>query len=80
AREIAASLIAAGLAGDTPVALVENASLPGERIFTTRLDLLGLGAKVALGDGPALLLIGRAVAGGGAVAAFSQVEQRQIAQ
>lgn len=61
AAQIAASLIGHGLAGDTPVALVENASLPGERIFRTRLDLMGLGSVVALGDGPALLLIGQAV-------------------
>jgi uroporphyrin-III C-methyltransferase len=61
AAQIAANLIAQGLAGDTPVALVENASLPTERIFRTRLDLMGLGSVVALGDGPALLLIGQAV-------------------
>ena len=55
-------LLAAGLAPETPVALVENASLPGERVFRTRLDLLGLAAQTALGDGPALLLIGNAIA------------------
>lgn len=58
---LAASLIAAGLPADTPVAMIENASLPGERIFRTRLDLLPLAAKTALGDGPALLLIGEAL-------------------
>ena len=58
---VANRLIAAGLAGDTPVALVENASLPEERVFTTRLDLLGLTARTAIGDGPALLLIGEAL-------------------
>jgi len=57
-------LIVAGLPGDTPVALVENASLPTERHFHTRLDLLALAARAALGDGPALLLIGE-VAGCG---------------
>lgn len=61
AGEVSRRLISAGLAGDTPVALVENASLPSQRIMTTRLDLLGLAAKTALGDGPALLLIGQAV-------------------
>ena len=55
-------LIAAGLPGDTPVALVESASLPDERVFRTRLDLLELTSKAALGDGPALLLIGAALA------------------
>ena len=63
ADDISRQLIAAGLAGDTPVAMVESASLPNERIFATRLDLLGLTARTALGDGPALLLIGTVVHG-----------------
>jgi uroporphyrin-III C-methyltransferase len=62
ADEISARLREAGLAGETPVALVENASLPEEKIMLTRLDLLGLAARTALGDGPALLLIGQALA------------------
>lgn len=62
AGEVSARLIAAGLPGDTPVALVESASLPDERVFRTRLDLLELTSKAALGDGPALLLIGAALA------------------
>lgn len=62
AAEVSSRLIAAGLPGDTPVALVESASLPDERVFRTRLDLLGLTSKAALGDGPALLLIGAALA------------------
>jgi len=61
AGEVSRRLVGAGLAGDTPVALVENASLASERVMLTRLDLLGLAAKTALGDGPALLLIGQAV-------------------
>ncbi len=61
ARMLSERLIAAGLAGDTPVAMVENASLPEERTFGTRLDLLPLAARTALGDGPALLLIGQAI-------------------
>ncbi len=60
ATEVSVNLIRAGLAIDTPVAMVENASLPDERIFRTRLDLLALAAQTALGDGPALLLIGEA--------------------
>lgn len=58
---LAASLIDAGLPAGTPVAMVENASLPSERLFRTRLDLLPLAARTALGDGPALLLIGEAL-------------------
>lgn len=62
AGQVARGLLDAGLAGDTPVALVENASLPDERLFRTRLDLLAIAARTALGDGPALLLIGEAMA------------------
>lgn len=61
AGTIAAQLLSAGLAADTPVVLVENASLPTERIFRTRLDLLPIAARTALGNGPALLLIGKAM-------------------
>ncbi|CCA91932.1 uroporphyrinogen-III C-methyltransferase [Novosphingobium sp. PP1Y] len=62
APQVSARLIEAGLPADTRVALVESASLPQERHFHTRLDLLPLAARTALGDGPALLLIGRAMA------------------
>ncbi|MCB2059762.1 MAG: uroporphyrinogen-III C-methyltransferase [Novosphingobium sp.] len=62
AGEVSAGLIGAGLPGDTPVLLIENASLPGESQFRTRLDLLPIAAKAALGDGPAVILVGQAVA------------------
>jgi uroporphyrin-III C-methyltransferase len=62
AGDVSRQLIAAGLPGSTPVALVESASLPEERQFLTRLDLLPLVARTALGQGPALLLIGAALA------------------
>jgi uroporphyrin-III C-methyltransferase len=65
ARTVAAQLITAGLPGRTPVAMVENASLTNEAVIMTRLDLLGLTAQAALGSGPALILIGDAVASGG---------------
>lgn len=61
AHEVSTKLIAAGLPGETPVALVESASLTDERSFRTRLDLLPIAARTALGDGPALLLIGQAL-------------------
>jgi uroporphyrin-III C-methyltransferase len=61
AATISSQLLKAGLAADTPVLLIENASLPDERQFRTRLDLLALSAKSALGAGPALMLIGEAV-------------------
>ncbi|ARU16031.1 uroporphyrinogen-III C-methyltransferase [Croceicoccus marinus] len=60
AEEVSRQLMAHGLAGATPVAIVENASLPHARIFTGRLDLLAIMVKTAIGDGPALLLIGEA--------------------
>ena len=62
AGEVSRQLIAAGLPAETPVALVENASLPSERRFSTRLDLLPLAAQTSLGSGPAVLLIGAAIA------------------
>ena len=62
APELSRNLIGAGLSGATPVLAVENASLANERIFSTRLDLLPLAIKTAIQDGPAVLLIGEAVA------------------
>jgi uroporphyrin-III C-methyltransferase len=62
APTVSAKLVAAGLASDTPVVMVENASLPEERHFSTRLDLLPIAARAALGDGPAVILIGRSLA------------------
>ena len=69
APTVADELMKAGLPGDTPVAMVESASLPVERIFRTRLDLLPIAARTALGDGPALILVGHIAddAGGGVV-------------
>jgi uroporphyrin-III C-methyltransferase len=61
AGEVSRELIAHGLAPDTPVAIVENASLPNEQTLTTRLDLLSLAARACSGTGPALLLIGAAL-------------------
>lgn len=65
AAAVSRNLTGAGLAGDTPVAMVENASLPTERIFRTRLDLLPIAARSALGDGPALILVGQIAAAKG---------------
>lgn len=77
---VSRQLIRAGLAPDTPVALVENASLPTERQFRTRLDLLPLAAASALGDGPAILLIGEAMRAQGLQAGVSPfAARRQVA-
>ena len=62
AAETAASLIAAGRAGATPVAIVENGSRPDERVITGTLDDLGgLVARANL-TGPALLFVGECAA------------------
>jgi len=61
APHVAKGLIEAGLSPETPVALVENASLPGSRHFVTMLALLPIAARTALQDGPALILIGEAL-------------------
>jgi|SRR5579864_388531 len=61
ARSVSRNLLAVGCLGSTPVLVVENASLPTERLFSTRLDLLPLAVRTAIGDGPAILLIGEAV-------------------
>lgn len=79
AAKVARELIAAGLDGATPAALIENASLPNERIILTRLDLMGLMAKAALGSGPALLLIGEAVSGASAPAALAAPSRESCA-
>jgi len=61
ALHVSKGLIVAGLAPETPVVLVENASMPDARQFRTRLDLLPIAARTALGDGPAIILIGEAL-------------------
>lgn len=61
APHIARGLRDAGLAADTPVILIENVSLPQERQFATDLAMLPLAARTALGDGPAMILIGKAM-------------------
>lgn len=60
AAAVSRGLVAHGLSPETPVALVENASLPTQNVVTTRLDLLPIAAR-ALGDGPAIILVGEAL-------------------
>ncbi|MBB4640896.1 uroporphyrinogen-III C-methyltransferase [Rhizorhapis suberifaciens] len=61
AEDVSRQLMAAGLSGETPAIVIENASLPEERHLATRLDLLPLAVRTGIGDGPALLLIGKAM-------------------
>lgn len=58
---VAAALMRGGLAADTPAFIVENGTRPDEKRTLTRLDQLGAAAQ-GVGDGPALLFIGRAMA------------------
>jgi uroporphyrin-III C-methyltransferase len=61
AERVRDALLARGIPADRPVALVESASLEGERIV--RGTLRELGALAAqLGEGPAIILIGEALA------------------
>ncbi len=63
AADVAARLIEAGLSPDTAVAVVENASLGGRRLFHgTLADLPSLEARDDL-TGPVMTIIGDAVAG-----------------
>jgi uroporphyrin-III C-methyltransferase len=66
-------LIEAGLSPDTPVALVENASLEYRYDFLTTLSLLPIAARTALGEGPAVILVGKAIS-----AAQASVDQARF--
>ena len=57
AEAIAQALIERGRAAQTPVALIENASLPGERQHIGQLGDLGALAR-QLGAGPAIIVLG----------------------
>lgn len=76
---LARQLLDGGLPADTPLAVVENASLPDERIVRTRLDLLPIAAR-SLGDGPAVILVGEAMRlPGGAAPETTAHARRQTA-
>ena len=60
AAPIAARLLAAGRAGATPALIVENASRADERRIVT--SLAGLAEAAASLSGPALLIVGEAMA------------------
>jgi uroporphyrin-III C-methyltransferase len=56
-----ADLLKGGLAEDTPAALVENATLPGERVVTATLGTLAEAAAREHVVSPALIVIGHIV-------------------
>lgn len=60
-RLVSDQLIAAGLPAATPAMIVENASLPDERIVRTTLALLEIATAPLITDGPAILLIGASI-------------------
>lgn len=57
AAAIAAILMARGIPAGRPVAVIENASLPGETQHLGRLDQLGT-LSARLGSGPAIIVLG----------------------
>jgi uroporphyrin-III C-methyltransferase len=60
AREVSKQLREAGLPASTPVLVVENVSLKGERMISTRLDLLAVAIPPSA-SGPVIMLVGEAV-------------------
>jgi uroporphyrin-III C-methyltransferase len=56
------TLIAAGLSGETPVALIESGSTPRETVLRSTLGELDGDEMTPAGGGPALLVIGPTVA------------------
>ena len=76
ARFIQGRLMMHGGAPDTPVTLVENASLPNQRIVATTLARLSHDLAEARLDGPALTLLG--LAPRGAKAALPQLEKQEV--
>ena len=60
-EKIAAALIAAGRSADTPAAVVENASLPEERVIRGRLEEIAALAAAERVVPPAVVVIGDVV-------------------
>lgn len=57
AEQISTGLLAAGVLASRPAVLVENASLPNERVHVTQVGKLGA-SSAWVADGPVLMLIG----------------------
>lgn len=77
--DIQASLITAGLAADTPAALIENGSTPRQRRLLTRLDGLAAMAVSERVVSPALVVIGKVVALAGDMDWFDTVQAERHA-
>jgi uroporphyrin-III C-methyltransferase len=75
APAISAELIARGMSAGTPVALVENASLPGRRALTgTLAELPALAQQI--GDGPTIVLFGEVLKDAATAAEIEAVLRR----
>ena len=61
-ERVRAKLLAHGRAGDTPVALVENGTRPGQRVVLGTLDALPALARAHAVQSPALLFVGEVAA------------------
>jgi uroporphyrin-III C-methyltransferase len=61
AARIAGLLTTAGWSGDTPAAIIVNASLPDQRVWRGRLDGLADAAAEIGEEGPGTIVIGRVV-------------------
>lgn len=75
-EEIRTQLLAAGMAPDTPVAMIENASLPEQRECRSVLHDMPLAAQAFMLKSPAILVIGEVAA----VAAQQSVAPLQAAR
>ena len=62
AAEVSAKLIELGRSPSTPVAIVENATLPNQRILSGTLSTLPLLSDIKNVTGAALIVIGETVA------------------
>ena len=56
------NLVANGLPAATPAAMIENGTLPRQRVVRARLDRIAATVDAARLEGPALLIIGAVVA------------------
>lgn len=61
APQIEAGLIGAGLAGDTPVAIVSNATTPDQKVLETQLDAMTQDIARSGMEPPAIICVGRSV-------------------
>ena len=76
---LAAGLLAHGLERDTPAALIERGGTSRQRSLRGTLDQLVADAPAWASGGPTLVLIGAAVARGGAMASAPPASTRQLA-